>query len=264
MFFALMPMTVAFPLEVEVLMKEKSNGWYDTGVYYIGKMIADLPFQFLMPIMYSAISYTLGMNPPELWRWLNFAGIMILNALCGQTIGLYLGAAFHDNIPAAVFLGPMSCIPFILFSGIFIRVSSMPSHLSWLSYLDYMRFSFEGNIVSLYGFGRCGANATSGLLAAKKSLFVWMSEMLGADPGSSGPQVNYTLSGVTTEFVDEIVDSMAGPFISDDDVVQSASMNEFDLYDYHLYRAWGMLALLLLIKRVAVYFVIVKKVNSVH
>lgn len=54
----------------------------------------------------------------------------------------------------AVFAGPALCIPFLLFSGFFVNFSAIPSYMSWITWISYMRYSFEGSMVSIYGYNR--------------------------------------------------------------------------------------------------------------
>ncbi len=114
--------------------------------------MADIPFQIIFPTVYLVIVYLMSNQPMSLERFGMLLCMTIFMALMSQGIGFLIGAFF--DIQAAVFIAPLSALPFFIFSGFFVRLKATPIHLSWIQDISFARYAFEGSMLSIYGYGR--------------------------------------------------------------------------------------------------------------
>jgi ABC-type multidrug transport system permease subunit len=89
--------------------------------YYYGKTLPELPFLLLFPTIFGAIVYfMIGLSTDPMSKFGIFLLICVLESLCGNALGLSLGAMF-SNVRIATALMPMIFIPLMLFSGFYVN-----------------------------------------------------------------------------------------------------------------------------------------------
>lgn len=157
---SMMPTVLTFPSEVSILLQERNNGWYSCATYYVAKVIAELPLQFIITVTFIAIIYPMTGQVLEWQRFGYFCLICLLISSIAQCVGILFGTYYVKSVENAVFLAPLSMAPVFLLSGFFGKLSAIPLVLKPLAYVSYVRYAFEALLITLYGMGRCSPKSS--------------------------------------------------------------------------------------------------------
>ncbi|KAH8368889.1 hypothetical protein KR200_000371 [Drosophila serrata] len=147
-----MPSILLCMQDSAVFLREYYNGWYSLGAYYLSKVLADLPLQLTCPTLFISIGYFMTGQPSELHRFAMCWVICVLTAFIGHFIGVIAGSLFSMQL--AIFLVPSATIPFLLFSGFFIRLNELSWFLRPICDVSFFRYVFEGLLRAIYGYDR--------------------------------------------------------------------------------------------------------------
>ncbi|RIB11361.1 P-loop containing nucleoside triphosphate hydrolase protein, partial [Gigaspora rosea] len=128
-FFSSMITISAFPLDFDILSKERQSRSYRLLAYFLSKQIAELPLLIIFPIIYMIIIYwTVGLIPSA-DSFFAYTATAVLTVLTAQSFGYLAGATFMD-----IQSGTIACTLFMLatmlLGGFYIRY--LPFGLSWL------------------------------------------------------------------------------------------------------------------------------------
>ncbi|XP_064540501.1 ATP-binding cassette subfamily G member 4 isoform X1 [Drosophila montana] len=147
-----MPSILLCLQDAPVFIREYYNGWYSLKAYYISKVLADLPLQLICPTLFISIGFFMTGQPPELGRFAMCWTICVLTAFIGHFIGVIAGTLLPMQL--AIFIVPSISIPFLLFSGFFIRMRELSWFLRPICDVSFFRYIFEGLMRAVYGYDR--------------------------------------------------------------------------------------------------------------
>ena len=137
---------------MNVFRREHLNYWYSMKIYYLTTTIASIPSQIIFPTIFCVIVYFLTSQPAEADRFFLFLGIYILLGILADSYGLIFACSLAPQ--SAIYIAPVSSIPFIIFSGYLITIKNIPFYFEWMTYVSYYRYGFEGILNTVYGLER--------------------------------------------------------------------------------------------------------------
>ncbi|XP_037574788.1 LOW QUALITY PROTEIN: ATP-binding cassette sub-family G member 1-like [Dermacentor silvarum] len=140
------------PLEMDVVMREQRNRWYDPSVYYVARLIAELPFTIVCPLIMIGIVHWTTSQPMELPRIAIIALFAIQMSSASQSIGYICSAPLKPEL--AVIVGLASTAPIFLCSGFLVQRRFLQPAFAWLPYSTPMFYVHRAMMTALFGGGR--------------------------------------------------------------------------------------------------------------
>ncbi|XP_075586305.1 ATP-binding cassette sub-family G member 1 [Dermatophagoides farinae] len=155
-FISTLPVLLTFPMEIIVIRRELSHGWYRLPIYFLAKNMVTILPSLIISISFATTIYFITDQPlDQHWRFIYFNIILMLMALVGGGVGQLISALFVKQANQALIFAALSQMGLILFSGLFVPNSSLPVPLKHMTYVSQYRLGFESLIISIYGYDRC-------------------------------------------------------------------------------------------------------------
>ncbi|KAK8758991.1 hypothetical protein V5799_003375 [Amblyomma americanum] len=152
LFQSTMPTVMIFPTELRVLLREHRNCWYKPAMYYIARVLTEIPFLLLGPTMMVLIVYWATAQPAEMWR---LASVILLSLqTCATTQGLALVVSAASSAETALFVALPASAPSFLFCGFFMPPKLLQPPVAWFTYTSHLYHALQGIMYAIYGGGR--------------------------------------------------------------------------------------------------------------
>lgn len=152
MFTAFTSVAIRFTEEISAIRREHFNRWYTAEAYYLTTLVTTLPIQTICTLSFAIISYWLTGQSMEMQRFLSFCLILLIVSYVALFKGLITGSMF--NVRNGVIFGPFMLMPFVLFSGFFLRQCDAPYFMRWMFQLSFIKHGLVGLLLTIFGANR--------------------------------------------------------------------------------------------------------------
>jgi ABC-type multidrug transport system permease subunit len=144
-----MPIISIFPIQRNIMKRERAAGTYRASSAYIAKAISSVPLIIIGVLILVIPSYWMIGLQPFAEQYFIYAGVILVHALTANALGLAIGAAglfLKSNFPVpnvaiGNILAPLIIVIFILFGGQLINLSTLTPVLAWIQYISPIAYS---------------------------------------------------------------------------------------------------------------------------
>jgi len=134
---AAQPVLLTFPSERPVFLREYAANQYGAVSYFVAKTLVELPVIMVSAFLQFLISY------PMMGLQGNFLLLVVVSWLLAVTssgLALLVGCGV-SSVEKAMQLGPLTMLPQMLFSGLFVPVNKIPKSLRWAQYVCPLKYA---------------------------------------------------------------------------------------------------------------------------
>lgn len=134
-----------FARHLVVFRREYREGAYGLVNYFLSKVVADLPFQFIFPLVVFVPVFWITRPQSNIDTFLYSAATHSLVAQAGCSLGYFL-TSVCGNMDVAVILNPTLLLPLMLTGGLYLKSASIPAGVRWLGDISFFRYGFENQM----------------------------------------------------------------------------------------------------------------------
>lgn len=210
MFLGIMPVLMTIPGDLPSVIKEVYNTWYTVPIYFLARLLSEIPFTILSQTLYIVPIYFIVQLPDgsdDIWRLFVLLGVNYVYAIGAISHGLFVTSFFLDHAAAGIYVGTVSLVPFLIACGQFIPYREMNMVAFYSTYLSYHRYVVETSVLAIFGWDRCGVDEQQRLTDARDTFYAWAwkvkstmvgrwETVLGLNSTSLPPSINSNMGTV--------------------------------------------------------------------
>ena len=140
-FSIVQPIILVWPLERQIIMRERSSHSYRTSAAFLSKSISVLPLRMFASFIMGSILYILLGYQLNGVKYGVFVAIVFAFTFCAQSLGLMLGSA-TPSVKLSQIVAPMIILIFLIYGGNIGSESSIPRALFWIQYISPIKYAY--------------------------------------------------------------------------------------------------------------------------
>ncbi|KIY71652.1 pleiotropic drug resistance ABC transporter [Cylindrobasidium torrendii FP15055 ss-10] len=168
-----------------IVLRQSQWGLYRPYIDQLALTIVDIPVAFASATVFAILIYEMAQLQQSASQFFIFFLFMFTTSLVMKSWFRAVAAAFKDEAGAQTVAG-ISVLVYSVYTGYSLPIPSMIGALRWLSYLNPLRWSFEGAMVNEFHTvnGQCGSLVPTGPGYENASLENQVCPVVGAQPGN--------------------------------------------------------------------------------
>lgn len=132
----------SFPPEKAVFCREYSSGFYSTLPYYLGKTIAELPFNIPANLTYIVILYPMAGLDTTATKMTIFALATFWVSWASEGLALMCSTTFK-TVQSASAVAPSIMVIFILVGGLYANSDNLTPAIKWVEYISFISYGYR-------------------------------------------------------------------------------------------------------------------------
>ncbi|XP_022107096.1 ATP-binding cassette sub-family G member 2-like isoform X2 [Acanthaster planci] len=143
MVFGNMSAIEIFIKERAIFIHESASGYYRVSTFFFSKIVCDLlPMRFIPTFLFSLITYwMLGLKHTASAYFVYLLNLVLTTfTACGLAFAISCSVTLQSI--ATLFIS-MTYVIMLVFSGLLVNISSLPSWIQWIQYLSLFRYSLN-------------------------------------------------------------------------------------------------------------------------
>jgi len=148
-FFPFLQAVLTFGQTRAVLIKERNEGLYRLSAFFMAKVLADIPFEMIFPVIFTTIIYWLTDARRDAGAYFLYLIVILFGSFASSGFGLM----FSSWIPVfkdAMVYGSVALLSIMLTSGFYVDLQLMPSWIRWTQYISHLKYAYDGLLVTVF------------------------------------------------------------------------------------------------------------------